>query len=275
MLNDHSLPSEMFEHYWQVQESKRLLGSVGELERDRTQDILNRYLAGPPATVFDIGGAAGVHALWLARRGYSVHLFDPVRHHVEQALAASRDQLEHSIVSGSVADAREIDRPDGSADAVLLLGPLYHIIDREERLRALRETHRLLKLGGRVFAATISRFASLIDGLLRDLVSDPVFLEILVQDLRDGQHRNPTNNPGYFTTSFFHLPEELKQEMEEAGFHVEKLVGVEGPAWFMSGFPNLWKVAEKRQILLELLQKVEESRDILGVSAHHLAIGRK
>jgi SAM-dependent methyltransferase len=275
VLNDHSLPSEMFEHYRQVQESKRLLGSVGELERDRTQDILNRYLAGPPATIFDIGGAAGVHALWLARRGYAVHLFDPVRLHVEQALAASRDQPEHPIASCSVADARDIDRPDGSADAVLLLGPLYHLIDREERLKALRETYRLLKPGGRVFAAIISRFASLIDGLSRDLVSDPKFLEILMQDLKDGQHRNPTNNPGYFTTTYFHLPEELKQEMEEAGFQVEKLVGIEGPAWFMSSFRSHWEVAEKRQLLLELLRKVEEDRDILGVSAHPLAIGRK
>src|SRR5271168_4063680 len=128
----------MFEHYQQVQESTRLLDGVGELQRDRTQDILKRHLTAAPATVFDIGGAAGVHALWLARRGYTVHLFDPVRLHVEQALTASRDQAEHPIASCSVADARNIDRPDDSADAVLLLGPLYHLIHREDRIKALR-----------------------------------------------------------------------------------------------------------------------------------------
>jgi len=275
MLSDPLLPAEMFEHYRRVQESKRLLDGVGELERDRTQDILKRHLTGAPATVYDIGGAAGVHALWLARHGYTVHLFDPVLAHVEQALTASREQAEHPIASCLVADARDIGRPDGSADAVLLLGPLYHLIHREDRLKALKEAHRVLKPGGRIFAATISRFASLIDGLSRDLVSDPVFLGILTQDLESGQHRNPTDNPDYFTTTFFHHPDELKQEMEEAGFYVEKLLGVEGPVWFMSRFSDHWKVPEKRALLLELLRTVEQDRYILGVSAHPMGIGRK
>jgi SAM-dependent methyltransferase len=274
-MSNASLPAEMLDHYRQMQESKRLFNGVGELERDRTQDILKRHLSCPPATVFDIGGAAGVHALWLARHGYTVHLFDPVPHHVEQALAASRDQPQHPIASCSIGDAREIDRPDCSADAVLLLGPLYHLIEREERLRALREAHRLLKPGGAIFAATVSRFASLIDGLARDLVSDPDFVSILMQDLQSGQHRNPTNNPAYFTTAFFHHPDELKLEMEDAGFQVEKLVGVEGPAWFMGSFSSHWNIAEKRRLLLELLRKVEEDRYILGVSAHPMGIGRK
>jgi len=274
-MSNPSLPSEMLDHYRQVQESMRLFSGVGELERERTRDILNRHLSFPPAIVFDIGGAAGVHALWLARHGYTVHLFDPVPHHVEQALAASRDQPRHPIASCSIGDAREIDRPDRSADAVLLLGPLYHLIEREERLKALKEAHRLLKPGGRIFAATISRFASLIDGLSRDLVSDPAFVSILMEDLQSGQHRNPTNSPQYFTTTFFHHPDELKLEMEEAGFQVEKLVGVEGPAWFMNSFSRHWDAADKRQLLLELLRTVEEDRYILGVSAHPMGIGRK
>ena len=270
-----SLPPEMFDHYRQVEESKRLFGDGGELERYRTQDILSRYLPPPPAIVFDIGGAAGVHALWLARRGYAVHLFDAVPHHIEQALAASKDQAQQPLVSCSVGDARSIDRPDASADAVLLLGPLYHLTDRTDRLRALREAHRLLRPGGRLFAATVSRFASLIDGLSRDLVSDPVFVRILRQDLQDGQHRNPTNRPDYFTTTFLHHPDELQQEMAEAGFQVEKLVGIEGPAWFMGSLQSHWQVPQKRQLLLELLRTVEEDRSILGASAHPMGIGRK
>jgi ubiquinone/menaquinone biosynthesis C-methylase UbiE len=265
----------MLEHYRQVQESNRLSEGVGELERVRTQDILKRHLTAAPATIFDIGGAAGIHALWLARLGYTVHLFDPVPHHVEQASAASRAQAEHPLASCSLADARHIDRPDNSADAILLLGPLYHLVHRGDRLMALREAHRLLKPGGRVFAASISRFASLIDGLSRDLVADPLFRGILLQDLENGQHRNPTNSPDYFTTAFFHHPDELKQEMEEAGFDVEKLLGVEGPVWFMSSFADHWKVPEKRALLLKLLQAVEQDPSLLGVSAHPLGIGRK
>jgi SAM-dependent methyltransferase len=265
----------MFDHYEQVQESGRLFGGAGELERVRTQDILSRHCPAPPATVFDIGGAAGVHALWLAQRGYAVHLFDPVPRHVEQALAASNDQAQQLLASCSVGDARNIDRPDASADAILLFGPLYHLTDRADRLQALQEAHRLLKPGGRLFAATISRFASLIDGLSRDLVSDPVFVQILAQDLRNGQHRNPTDNPEYFTTAFFHHPDELRLELQTAGFQVEKLIGIEGPAWFMSSLQDHWTVPGKRQLLLELLRTVEEDPYILGASAHPMGIARK
>ena len=71
----------------------------------------------------------------------------------------------------------------------------------------------LLRSGGRVIVAAISRFASLMDGLSRDLVADPRFVEILRQDLKDGQHRNPTDNPQYFTSTFFHRPEDLSSRM--------------------------------------------------------------
>lgn len=274
-MSNLSLPAEMFDHYAQVQEAGRLFDGVGELERVRTQDILSRHLPAPPATVLDIGGAAGVHALWLAERGFTVHLFDPVPSHVERALAASNEQARHPLASCSVGDARHIDRPDACADAVLLFGPLYHLVDRQDRLQALKEAHRLLKPGGRLFAATISRFASLIDGLSRDLVSDPVFVEILTQDLRNGQHRNPSGKPEYFTTTFFHHPDELQREMQEAGFQLEKLVGVEGPAWFIGSLQGHWTVPAKRQLLLELLRAVEEDPYILGASAHPMGIARK
>ena len=106
-------------------------------------------------------------------------------------------------------------------------------------------------------------------------MSDPLFLEILLQDLKDGQHRNPTNNVEYFTTTFFHHPDELTQEMVEAAFLVEKLLAVEGPVWCMSNFSDHWIVPEKRALLLNLLRTVEEDRYLLGVSAHLMAIGRK
>jgi ubiquinone/menaquinone biosynthesis C-methylase UbiE len=266
---------EMLDHYQQFDEANRLSSGMGELERDRTRDILLRHLPQPPATVLDIGGAAGVHALWLAQQGFEVHLFDLVPHHVEQARLASERQSVCAIASCTVADARRIDRPDASSDAILLLGPLYHLTERPDRIGALREAYRLLRPGGRVFAATISRFASLIDGLARDLISDPIFVEILRSDLKTGQHLNPTGNPDYFMTTFFHSADDLRQELTEAGFQVEKLIGVEGPTAFMSHFDKSWKDPAKRSLLLDLLRTVEQEPSILGVSAHPMGIGKK
>jgi ubiquinone/menaquinone biosynthesis C-methylase UbiE len=265
----------MQQHYAATQEAERLSAGVGELERLRTQDVLARHLPKAPARILDVGGAAGVHALWLAREGYEVHLSDPVPKHAEQAAEASRAQAEFPIASCTVGDARKIEQDDQSADGVLLLGPLYHLTERTERVKALREAHRVLRSGGRVFAAAISRFASLMDGFSRDFVSDPRFVEILRQDLKDGQHRNPTDNPQYFTSTFFHRPDELRQEIKDAGFTFEKVVAVEGPVWVMGNFSKHWDNSEKRALLLEFLRTVEEEPALLGASAHMIGVGKK
>jgi ubiquinone/menaquinone biosynthesis C-methylase UbiE len=274
-LSQNSPLPEMLEYYSRFPESKRLFLGAGELERIRTQSILKRYLPQPVARILDVGGAAGVHALWLAREGYEVHLIDPVPHHVDQALNESKAQPQQQIASCTVGDAREISWPDESVDSVLLLGPLYHLNDRADRLKALREAHRVLRAGGRVFAAAVCRFASFLDGFARDLVADPQFVGIMRQDLKDGQHRNPANNPDYFTTTFFHHPEDLKEEAEEAGFQLEKRVGIEGPAWLMGSFPILWEHPEKRALLLELLEQIEEEPSLLGASAHIMGVARR
>jgi ubiquinone/menaquinone biosynthesis C-methylase UbiE len=267
--------SKMLEHYDQVNEAERLSAGIGELERVRTQDLLARLLPKAPARILDVGGAAGVHALWLARQGYEVHLSDPVPRHVEQAEEASRSQAQFAIASCTVGDARKIEQKDTSADGVMLLGPLYHLTGRADRLKALREAHRVLRGGGRVIAAAISRFASFMDGFSRDFVADPRFVEILRQDLKDGQHRNPTDNPHYFTTTFFHHPDELQSEIEEAGFAFEKIIAVEGPVWVMGNFAKHWDDPKKRALLLEFLRTVEEERTLLGATAHILGIGKK
>jgi ubiquinone/menaquinone biosynthesis C-methylase UbiE len=274
-LDDAVRSSKMLEHYAKTQEAERLSAGVGELERVRTQDILTRYLPAAPARILDVGGAAGVHALWLAKSAYEVHLSDPVPKHVEEAKEASRAQVRFPIASCVVGDARKIEQGDATADGVLLLGPLYHLTERADRLAALREAHRVLRNGARLFAAAISRFASLMDGLSRDFVADPRFVEILRQDLKNGQHRNPTDNPQYFTSTFFHHPDELQKEIEDAGFSFEKVIAVEGPVWVMGSFGKHWNDPAKRALLLEFLRTVEEERALLGASAHMIGIGRK
>ena len=158
------LSDEILSFYRQTQESERLTNDVrGQIEFARTQEIITRYLPSPPAVVLDIGGGSGPYACWLAKAGYEVHLVDPVDLHIEQAKAASDQQPEHPIASVSLGDARALRFASASADAVLLLGPLYHLIDKSERLLALREAHRVLRKGGIMVAAGISRFASLLD----------------------------------------------------------------------------------------------------------------
>jgi ubiquinone/menaquinone biosynthesis C-methylase UbiE len=110
----------------------------------------------------------------LAVECYDVHLLDPVSLHVEQALLAART-AGTALAGAVVGDARRLPYADASADAALLLGPLYHLTDRADRVMALREAHRVLRPGGRIAAAAISRFASTFDGLARGMLVDPGF----------------------------------------------------------------------------------------------------
>lgn len=270
-----SLPTEMFDHYRGIDEKGRLDAGAGELERVRTQRLIGEHLPQRASTILDVGGAAGVHALWLARQGHKVHLIDPVPHHIDQARKASAVQNDHPLTSSAIGDARDLAFADAAIDAVLMLGPLYHLTERADRLRALSEAHRVLRPGGLLFVAGISRFASFLSAMTFGLLSDDDFVAIVRRDLKDGQHRNPTKNPQYFTTTFFHHPDELKAEVEEAGFRLEKLAAVEGPVMWMRYFDEDWQDAQRRSILLELLHASEEDPAFVGISSHFMAIGCK
>ena len=160
------IPKEIEAHYLQGGESQRLSNEWGELERLRTLEILARHLPSAPAVIVDVGGGAGAYAFPLAKQGYEIHLIDPVELHLEQARSYAR-KSGVTLASVTQGDARQLDFPASSADAVLLLGPLYHLVERSDRLLALLEARRILRPRGFLFAASISRFASLIDGLSR------------------------------------------------------------------------------------------------------------
>jgi ubiquinone/menaquinone biosynthesis C-methylase UbiE len=266
-VSDQNLPSEILQHYANGRERGRLFAGTGPLELERTKELIARFLPPPPRVVLDVGGGTGVYARWLSGEGYETHLIDPVPLHVEQA--------QSGIASAMVGDARSLERGDQSVDAVLLLGPLYHLVEREDRIAALREARRVLVEGGLVFAAGISRFASMLDGLNRRLIDDPAFERIVEQDLSDGQHRNTTDNPSYFTTAYFHLPEELAEEMREAGLRTIGTFAVEGPAWLLSNFEERWGDEDHRRRMLNAIRRVETEASLIGASAHILGVGSK
>ncbi len=257
-------------HYQSIDEGERITSGLGQLELVRTQEVLRRHLPAPPAHLLDVGGATGVHAAWLAEAGYRVHVVDLIPGHVETA----RAQLGPLGVTAEVGDARHLDCEDNSFDGVLLLGPLYHLTHRSERVQALAEARRVVRPQGVVAAAAISRFASLFDGLARGFLFDPAFVPIVERDLAEGQHRNPDEHQHWFTTAYFHEPDELRSEVEAAAFEVVELVGLEGLAGWLGNLADRWENEQGRTTILYAARAVESEPSVLGLSAHLLAVAR-
>jgi len=265
------LPDELFAHYSLGVEDQRLVEN--SLEFLRTRDVLDRFLPGPRARILDVGGGTGVYAEWLAGKGYEVHLVDAVPLHVEQARARADRGGGFSVAVG---DARDLGGEGSSYHAVLLLGPLYHLIERSDRIQALREAARVVRPGGVVIGAAISRTASLLDGLARSYLQDPRFRDVVVEDLRSGQHRNPDplQRPEWFTTAFFHSGDELAAEFDAADLAVDGVFGVEGPAWLLANLDERLADREQRDAILWAANLAERDPALLHLSSHLLAVGR-
>jgi len=144
-----------------------------------------------------------------------------------------------------------------------MFGPLYHLTERDDRIRALRESRRVLKSGGYAFAATITRVASFIDALCHDLLGDPDFLSIVDADIETGQHRNLTNEILYFTDAFFHRRAEIRTEMEDAGFEVVAQLPIEGLG-ILARDLILSGVTPEAKHPLELLARAEGIEEVNG-----------
>jgi SAM-dependent methyltransferase len=244
-------------------ERDRLAGGSrrGRLELTRTLELLERHLPAPPADVLDVGGGPGAYARILAERGYRVRLVDVVPLHVEQARADGRFEA-------VLGDARALAEDDARYDAVLLLGPLYHLTEHADRILALAEGRRVLRPGGILAAAAISRFASLLDGVSVGMLRDPAFAQVVARDLADGQHRSPDpTTPDAFTTAYFHHPAELAPEVAAAGLELVEVYGVEGPAYWFDDVED--------EVALRAARAVERDASALALSAHLLAVARR
>ncbi|MEI6287686.1 MAG: methyltransferase domain-containing protein [Bacillota bacterium] len=252
------------------QEENRLLSGLGVLEKLRMEELLRRFLPTAPAVVYDVGGATGVHSFWLAERGYEAHLLDIVPRHIElaQERTKSGGAVPKSMIIG---DACKLPYADASADAVLLFGPLYHMTEQTDRLKALREAYRVLKSGGVLLAYGIMRYASLIYAIDKGFINRDDYFAMISRELEDGEHRKP-ESVRTITDSHFHLSDELRAELENAGFVTGETVGIQGPCWMTPDFDKLIQDAGFAERALMVARQVENEP---ALSPHFLSCARK
>lgn len=256
----------LFEFYQErFAEGERLRSREGQLKFVRTQELLGRFLPDPPSNIIDIGGATGHYASWLASIGYRVHLVDVVPAHVEAAAIVG-------TFTAAVGDARSLGDTDNSYDVALLFGPLYHLLQAEDRLQALQEAKRVVRSGGLVIAAFISRAAIPIDSYVKGWIGKPGAIDTIRESVQNGFVNVDRN--GFSVISYYHLPSEARAELASAGLDVLSVFGVEGPGWIAPDFDNRWQQPEGRQAILESARIVEEEPELQVLSGHLLAFCR-
>lgn len=254
-------------------EKGRLHHGLGLIEFARTKEILLEELPPAPAVIYDIGGAYGEYAYWLASLGYEVHLFDLAEEHIRMAKDMAYN-MPAQLKYAEVADARSIPRVDASADAILLFGPLYHIVEVDERRKCLEECRRLLKPGGKLFTANITCFATALKFTelydRRPALDDDAIYSMIETTVRTGLHTG-----GEIGLMYLHRPDELRKEVVAAGFTDVELRGVIGPGWIVSNIDDVWPDPVKREAILRIVRLLEREESLMGFSTHFLSISRK
>jgi S-adenosylmethionine-dependent methyltransferase len=239
-------------------------------ERDITWCYLDKYLP-KRGKILEIGAATGAYTIPLAQKGYNVTAIDLSPENIKMCRKrATEDGLEKKITC-LVADARELGGiPGRNYDVVLLMGPLYHLVLKEDREKAVQEAYKRLKPGGVIFSALVSRY-----GIWGTLMTRLPFLIDRQDDLRSVMEKGkdvlvPEGGfRGYFAT-----PKEIKPLHEKAGFKTLALAGVE-PANTVADEAYSALEGEKRKLWLDLLFSISTEPSIIGASDHLLYIGVK
>ena len=242
-----------------------------QLEFDLTCRYLDRWLP-ETGNILEIGAATGRYTLWLAKRGYNITAVDLS----ETLLKTCREVITtagmHDRVTYHTADARSLSGvPGDSFDAVLLMGPLYHLVDEADRLAALRESYRRLIPGGRIFTAFISRLGITGELMRRtpEWIEDQAEVRSVMTLGRDPEHHLGGGFRGYFARV-----DEIAALHEVVGFQTLQLAGVEpGISADDESYNSL--EGERRRLWLDLLYEISTEPSIVGASRHLLFIGQK
>ncbi|HLN61995.1 MAG TPA: class I SAM-dependent methyltransferase [Symbiobacteriaceae bacterium] len=245
------------------------------LERHRmefalTMRLMEEHLPAAPARVLDIGGGPGRYSIALAKQGYEVTLLDLSA----ELLAIARKRAAEAgvtlagVIHGNALDLAPL--PDAAFDAVLLMGPLYHLLKVEERQQAVREARRVLKPGGILVASFISRYAWVLEAAFYEpdwLLKFPEQKETMLQT---GQNQPESG----FTDAYFAHPAEVRPLLEGEGFTTLDLIASEGITGMIDEKMNAL-TGEVWAAWVNLNYRLGKDPSVHGASYHLAWAGRK
>nr|WP_145404921.1 class I SAM-dependent methyltransferase [Paenibacillus xylanexedens] len=253
----------------------------GRLEREPLEFMINMHYIREslPATglVLDNGAGPGKYAMELARSGYRVTLSDLTPASVDMARQKAQEmKLSQQFEGFHVLDATHLNGiADETYDAVLMLGPLYHLQLEQERQAAVQELHRVTKPGGIVFAAFQSRMRMSINSLQSPQHWRPNdSMDAIRSFMQKGTFDH--QDQGRFTGAYYFHVQDVVPFMEQHGFETVHLIGSSSLKAMLTDEQELyWKERGEEQELFHYLIEAAKDPSILGISSHLLYIGRK
>ena len=165
------------------------------------------------------------------------------------------------------------------------MGPLYSITEYEERILAIKESHRLLKDDGLLFSAALTPYSVLVSRLFvyhederkkRRELDDPAVISMIERALEDGCYINPEKKiANGIGSSHLHTAKALREELSCGGFNSTFVHGIMGGAWLAPNLDELLRNEETKKVLLKTIRMLDTHEEIIGLSGHLLAVSEK
>lgn len=238
-----------------------------KIEFDITKRYLDEYIIGENLEIFDIGGGPGRYSIYLAEKGHRVSLLDLSKRNIEVAKEKSAErsvELEYYIHG----NALELEEYEQKYDVILLMGPLYHLINESDRKAAVDGALRLLKPNGIIVASFISNYAPIQDYLKGVYPIESV--DKLLGYLEDGKNAGDKG----FTTAYFTSHQEARKLMNSFGLIELVFASVENILGSKEQEINGLEESEYTK-WLDICYKLGQDENLMGTSEHFLYIGRK
>ncbi len=272
---------EKVKHYYKHFDEKNRLknDNSGKLEFLMTMRILEKNLPalddGAEVSVLDLGGGAGVYSFPLAKKGYKVTLADLSETLLAQAKKQKEEDKVENLISCDQVNATDLScYKDDSFDVVLLFGPLYHLTEKDEREKCIREVSRVLKAGGKVFASFIPHLSGSIALVQRFCWSpDQVDINTLEGCFDSGRFKNLSDKgfqEGYYPTS-----EEIEKLFLENGFDKLLVRSIRGFGYEKEDVIYKFKNKNVFTKLLDLINSTAEDKSIIEMCGHAMYVGVK
>jgi S-adenosylmethionine-dependent methyltransferase len=242
-----------------------------QLERDMTWRYLDKYLP-RRGKILEIGCATGAYTIPLAKRGYSVTAVDFAPKELDVCKKKVKEERLGEKVNCLVADARDLSAITGNDyDAALIMGPLYHLIQEEDRQIAIEQAYGHLKIGGLIFSIFISRY-----GIWNDVMATtPQYIELerdVQSVIQHGRDADLAYQKGNFR-AYFATPEEIVPFHERIGFKMITFAGIEASSIRDENYNSL--KGKRREMWLDLLVSINTQPSTIGAANHILYIGKK